>query len=256
MTALDVVEAVLEAAGWPPGGTLHAQRAALVDVAQCAALLEDFKLGPIFPLAASRPPRIALSNQGEVTRWRSAVLAAFPHPKLERFLDSVPASARRMIDSDGATAIVYLDDLQDLEGGARDAEGRPLMFLTLDTRSGRLGAGTRHEAPPRALLDGVLAQRLAQLEAAGAVGLWSVRFEAKRPVGVVWVSESRWRKNPEVAIGVLNRIGTHPGIDASARAAQAAGYLAYPDAIEARADGSWDVTLGFVRAAEGPSAEG
>ncbi len=239
MSAFDLVTTVL-------GTTLGDRLPELVDRALAAELIEEFKLGPIFPLGSPRAPRIALSNQGEPVRWRNAVLGAFAHPKLERFLDSVPPSARRMVDTDGDSTIVYLDDLQDVEGGLVDASGRALMFLTLDTVSGRLGSGTRHTEPPQELLDGVLAERLTELVRLGAAGLWSIRWEAKRAVGLVWVSESRWRKNAGSAAELLRALGTHPGIEECARAASAAGYLAYPDAIEVRDDGSWDVTLGFV----------
>jgi hypothetical protein len=247
MNATDLVDAVLAATSWPMGSEHSGPLHTLVDRRLCSQLLEDFKLGPIFPLGATRAARIALSNQNEPERWQRAVQSAFPHAKLEKFLVSVPAGARRMIDTDGRTGVVYLDDLQDVEDGLRDAAGRPLMFLTLDSKTGKLGAGTRHVDPPTHLLDGLLAERLVQLLDAGATGLWSVRWEAKRPVGLVWVSESRWRHNPENAIAVAGRLGSHSGIEVCVRAATAAGFVAYPDAIEARADGSWDVTLGFCR---------
>ncbi len=249
MTAADLVDAVLATVGWPAPSEPCVQHNALVDRRLCAELLEDFKLGPIFPVHASRASRIAVSDQGEPERWRRAVLDAFPLPKLERFLDSVPPGTRRMIDTDGRTGVVYLDDLQDVDSGLADASGRPLMFLTFDTATEKLGSGTRHREPPKELLEGLLAERLDLLLRAGAVGLWSVRWEAKRPVGLVWISESRWRHNPGEASAVARQLGAHHGLEACARAAQAAGYSAYPDAIEARADGSWDITLGFCRSA-------
>jgi hypothetical protein len=237
MTRRELVDQVLRAVF---GSEFPERLGPLLDRELAARLLEDFKLGPIFPLASARRPRIAISNQGEVARWRSCVLDAFPHPRLARFLDAVPPEARRMIDSDGESAIVYLDDMQDA--------GEGLMFLTLDPRSGRLGRGTRHSEPPRDLVAGVLADALTALLGRGAEGIWSVRYVQKKPVGLVFVSESRWRKNHAKVNAILDALGTHPGIEACRSAGSEAGFVAYPDALEALPDGSWDVTLGFVRA--------
>lgn len=244
MSARELIDALL-AACFP--GALPPQLDRLVDRACAAELLQDFKLGPILPLGAQRPVRVALSNQGEPERWRREVLAGYPHAKLARFIDSVSASTRRMVDTDGHSAVVYLDDLQDLSEAPRDSEGRPLMFLTFDCATGRVGSGTRHPEPPVSLLGGILRARLEGLLAHGATGLWAIRWLRKEPSALIWISESRWRNDPRDSAAVAKAVGSHPALEACERVAGAAGLLVYPDALEARLDGSWDLTLGFCR---------
>lgn len=217
----------------------------LVDREICLRRIEDYKLGPILPIGAARGTRVAISNQDEPARFRRAVLDEFRVPGLERFLGSVPETTRRMIDTDGVGAVVYLDDLQELSLSAPD--GRPLMFSSFDTSNGRMGYGTRHSEPPLDLLGGRWRDALDRLLDLGAVGLWCVRWERRRPSGLVWVSESRHRKNPEQSVAIVEALGSHSGWDACRRLAAGAGLMAYADAIEAIGDGSWDVTVGFCR---------
>jgi hypothetical protein len=216
---------------------------ALVDRRLAAKHLIDFKLGPIAPLGADRPVRVAVSDRGEGEAWRSKVVGAFEHPALAAFLDSMPARARRMIDTDGETAVVYLDDLQNV--GATDA-GDVLMCRTLDLPNGESGRITRHEVPPRERLTGVLGERLDQLLGLGATGLWGVRWRGNVPTGVLWVTESRWRGNSAETTAIAGAIGSHPLWVALTDLARTSGLVAYADALEVRDDGSCDLTLGFV----------
>lgn len=227
------------------GAALPTRVDALVDRELVLRRIEDFELGPVLPFGATRNVRVAISHQHDSAGFRQRVLAAFPHPGLARFWDSVPEATRRMIDTDGDTASVYLDDLQDLGLPARN--GHPVMFLTFDTSNGRMGVATRHSEPPRELVDGWMRDALERLLGLGATGIWSVRWEQKRPVGLVWVSESRHRKNPEASVRVVEALGSHPAWPACRSLAEKSGFRAYADAVEALGDGSWDVTVGFCR---------
>ncbi|MFH2009450.1 MAG: hypothetical protein ABI333_22855 [bacterium] len=236
----------LLAVAWPEG--LPGRWAPLVDRELCEALLRDFKLGVIFPFGGEvRPVRLALSAQGERERWEREVLRAWPSERLEGFLGQVPAETRLMVDSDGSErAVVYLDDLQEVEHELRAPSGMALMSATLGLPGDRLGVLTRHTEPPVERVTGSLRARLEELVGLGAEGLWSLRWEEGRVLSVLWISESRWRGNAEASRAVLGGLGSSRAWAEALRVAERHGRLGYPDAVELLGSGGVDVTLGIL----------
>lgn len=198
------------------------------------ARAEDFAVGPIFGWDAPRRPRVAVADSASPD-WEATVRRSWPGAG--PLLDAAPAGCRRMVDTDGHNAIVYLDDLQ--EHGLT-WQGRPLMCLTWSSRSGQRETYTRHERlPAGAPVDvGPLAD---------AGGVWGVRWQKRRPVGLLWVSEARWRESWDEANAALSCLGRCPAWERASVWLDGQGWQAYPDAVELLVGGRIDVTLGLRR---------
>ena len=243
----------LLAIAWPRG--VPRSLDGLIDRRLCDALLEDFKLGLVFPLDRSdRPVRVALSSQGERSKWRRGVKARWPSPSLDDFFERVPDHTRLMVDSDGSErAVIYLDDLQQIDHGLQAPEGLELMCWTVELPGGSEGFLTRHREPPQPWLPDSLGQRVEGLQGlldAGAEGLWAVRWHRSDAVAALWISESRWRANPAVSRRIVARLGDHPGYQAALRCLAEHGREGYPDAVELRSDGGLEITLGVLPTGE------
>ncbi len=239
------VDELLQVA-WPDG--LPPRLQSLVDRELCASLAQDFKLGLVFPFeAVTRPSRLALSAQGERERWQTEVRRQWPSPALEAFLGRAPDDTRLMVDSDGSErAVIYLDDLHEVDHQLSAPDGQQLMCATLDLPEEREGQMSRHQEPPLSLLPDGLRRRLTSLLAAGAEGLWALRLAGQEIEGVVWISEARWRDSASLARVAASRVGDHPGYRAALDCLERNGRQGYPDALELRADGTIDLTLGIL----------
>jgi len=236
----------LLAVAWPDG--VPQRLDGLIDRPLCTRHLADFKLGLVFPFDGSlRPVRLALSCQGERSAWRRGVAERWPAPALDDFFDHVPADTRLMVDSDGSDrAVVYLDDLQQVDHRLQAPAGLELMCWTLELPDGTDGFLTRHREPPH---DRVPPGQQAHVQAlldAGAEGLWALRWRGDQPCAVLWVSESRWRANAATTCQIADQLGSHPGFRAALGCLAEQGHEGYPDVIELRADGGIEVTLGIL----------
>jgi hypothetical protein len=151
-----------------------------------------------------------------------------------------------MVDTEGRAAVVYLDDLQDHPVPSPAWLDHPLMCLTWESGGrGRLGVISRPVEQPWALLPPALRAHAAPLQ--GAPGLWGLRWRKRRVESLLWVSEARWRGNPDEANALLRPLLSAPARwDAMAARAGALGLLAYPDAVDVFADGRIDATMGFL----------
>ena len=192
--------------------------------------LVDFKLCPILP-TARRPPRLYLAWTGEPAAWTARVQARFPQPEVAAFLASVPGDCRRMIDTDGETAELYLDDLH--------LHGHPEMCRVLAVPAMARSHIVLAEAPPTALRP-----LLAPLLAVG--GMVAVREGGPTP-RALWVSEARWKDRVGVAREALRAAGLlPPAVDALDAALAPLGLQVYVDGVDAW-DGALDITLGLIR---------
>lgn len=231
---------------WPHG--VPERLDALIHRQRCGALLADFKLGLVFPFApGGQPVRLALSAQGERERWIAGITRQWPSDRLTRFLDQAPAHTRLMVDSDGSDrAVVYLDDLQDVDHGLRAPQGLELMCATLTLPGGAEAVVTRHTEPPLDLLSAPLRGRCEALREAGAEGLWALRWQQDRVVGLLWITESRWRDNVAESSGVVAGLSPSPAYEGALAVVAQHGRQGYPDALEIIPDGGLDVTLGII----------
>lgn len=191
----------------------------------------SFDLGPILPLRHPGPRRVFVADRPDPVRWRSAVCSAFPDPALAAFLDQAPPGVRRMIDTDGTRADVYLDDLQ-LHGSAHMCE----IFSWPERTRSRI---TFVEAVPEAF------SAWARLEAAG--GRLALRQGLDQPPRLLWITEARWQGTTQATEATLaDWIGLPDGYRALAAEVQALGHRAYVDALDVRLDGGADLTVGFL----------
>ncbi|MFO0570920.1 MAG: NAD(P)/FAD-dependent oxidoreductase [Polyangiaceae bacterium] len=227
----DVVKAVF------PAG-LPARLEPVLDPARSARALEDFKLNPVLRLP-SGPHRLALSDATEeASAWIERVTRAFPEAGVREFFAEEPNAARRMLDTDGDSAVFYLDDLH--------TQGRSeTMCLTLGT-DGRRSRITRPTTFDDAALPDPVCSRRAELVALGLTGgFWAMRSEGDAVVSAIWISESRYRKNADATAKLVDALGGGPVWERCRTAARTRGLTAYPDAIEIFAD-HVEVTIGFV----------
>jgi len=215
----------------------------LVDRELVARHLADFKLNPVLPRDPTLPCRLALSDQGEVERWERGILAAFPGRRAQVFAALSPAGARRMIDTDGVTAELYLDDLQAVPHELPSPTDDPLMCLTLSLPAGGRTSITRHDAPPLEAVTPALADRVRRLPG----GVWGLRWRRDAIVSALWISEARWRGDHADKTSAFEAAFPDQPRLAELRALAAEHALvAYPDAVELHADGRVDLTVGFL----------
>jgi len=203
-----------------------------LDLARSAQGLEDFKLNPVLCLESGRQ-RIAASDHGEpAAEWIERMARAWPALPLCEFFAKGAAAPRRMVDTDGDSAVFYLDDLDEGE----------VMCRTLASDGAETTVTRASEVPAE------LRSALERLTRAGASGgFWAIRQQAGAPRSLLWISESRYRKNAAESARVVDALGGGSAWERLKRAAEARGFVAYPDAIELYPD-STEVTVGFVSA--------
>jgi hypothetical protein len=224
----------------------------LLDRGIAEPLLADFKVGPIFSFGpVVRPTRLFVSDCGEADQWERVVRAHWGGGPLGALLALGQPGFRRMFDSDGSSAgELYLDDLQDHPALAEAEAARPpgldapVMCMTVFVQTGLRTIITRHSTFPVEHLD---ASRMTSLQPArDAGGLWGLRWAKGELLSALWVSESRWRGDPERSRAVAEQLGAPAEWTESLRLLEQAGHQGYPDAIEFGLDGSIMVTLGVM----------
>ena len=215
---------------------------AILALLPAAPAIDRFGAAPILTLGGGARAYVArVDDPGFLDR----VHAAFPDPDLRDFFLSAP-QVRWMLDTDGASATAYLDDLQDHPTHAAGPRGLTAMCATLHTPGHTRSCITRHGLPPFDLLDATWTTRLQRAIRAGLRGLWGVRWVDDAIAGLLCVNEDRWQGgHVEPAGAWLDRFA-EPRWLATRQRAAADGFVAYPDAIEIRTDGAWDVTVGLV----------
>lgn len=233
------VEALWQAAF----GTLPERLVPLLRPGLGTDALIGFEASLVVPFTGG-PVRLAAADTGDPAAWSRAVLAGWPHRRLRKFLELAPAS-RRMIDTDGTGAEVFLDDLQQARATLPSPRGLRLMCLTLAIPSGEVMCITHHEKPPFDILQGGVSAALAELVDKGATGKWGVRWRGEQPVGFVWVSESRWRANAAATRAIVESYGPPAVWERIRLAAESFGLAVYPDAVDV-GGGRFDVTVGVV----------
>lgn len=224
-------------------GTLPERLVPLVRPGLGTDALIGFEASLVVPFGGG-PIRLAAADPGDPAAWSRAVLAGWPHRRLRKFLELAPAS-RRMIDTDGTTAEVFLDDLQQARVSLPAPRGFPLMCLTLAIPSGEVTCVTHHEKPPFELLQGGILDAMRALVDKGATGKWGVRWRGDQATGFVWVSESRWRGNAGTTRAIVESYAAPPAWERIRSAAESGGLAIYPDAIDVD-ETRFDVTVGVV----------
>lgn len=248
MTDLQLAMDLLEVA-FPTG--VPAGLGALLDPHEIARDLTAFKAAPILPSDRSRARRCYVADVGDAAGWRARCVARWPSHSLAAFFDQVPEHARRMLDTDGLRDVFYLDDLHLVDTAVPLPDGLLLMCETVALPDGERSRLTRHGELPVELLSGPWALRARAVEALGLGGMWGLRWDASGVRSLLLVNEDRFRPgvDPRRAADRVTEAGVD-GWDDCRAAAERSGRVAYPDAIEVLADGSWDVTVGICAAEE------
>jgi hypothetical protein len=204
--------------------------------------LESFALNPVVRIGGDRH-RLAISDIGRApAEWIADVARAWPQHAVDGFFAQMPGAPRRMVDTDGEGAVFYLDDLQ--QNGAALPDGASLMSCTLSTtgettvitRPGREQASLPRELEP-------LRRRLAGAGVSG--GVWAVRWRNDDPLSLLWISESRYSGNAVATAALIGALGGASAWQSLRAAAEARGFIAYPDVLEISGQGV-DATIGFV----------
>lgn len=203
-----------------------------------------------FVVPTASKVRLALADRRDPAAWEAEVRARWPSPELERLLASAPAGVRRVIDTDGGrSAWLYLDDVQE-QADELGPDGAPVMCRITHVPSGALETITRHTSLRSALGAGAspeLAARASAIDAkAEGTGLWGVRFRGARVASLLWVSESRWRGAPALSRAAAASLEPPATWDRLLAVAERHGAAPYADAIDVRAEGGFDLTLGIM----------
>lgn len=202
-----------------------------------------FKAGPILTFDA-RPHRAYIANVAEEATFDARMASTLGRPDIATFFQQAP-TARKMVDSDGEEAVLYLDDLHEADSELTAHDDHELMCATWNLSTDERTTLTRHGRPPRHLLPIPWQRRVDDLLHAGLVGLWAVRWNDASVRSLLWVNDTRWRGDPEQTSAVIDRTGDATWSAIRERTA-AEGLLAYPDSIELLPDGRWDVTVGLL----------
>ena len=172
--------------------------------------------------------------------WRRALC---PDHDADRWFNLVGPDVRRMMDTNGASHALYLDDLQDVTHERAAPPGHVLMCDILELPSHRHTTMTRHNHRPDTLISPAAR---AWFDRTGMDGLWSVRWHSSKPFSVICINEDRHQGTVRAASQRLQQWLTDPGLHAAAELAAQRGLEVYPDAIEVHLDGQIDVTLGLA----------
>ncbi len=206
----------------------------LVNATLSDRLLEDFKFGVVLSFDG-RPTRLAISDEGEPGEWLAWIRSHWGERAVE-FANSGPVGCRRMIDTDGVHARIFLDDLQD--------HGSEEMCRILSLPDGTVSRYTRHEQAPLGRMPPEVRRTAERLTG----GVWGLLWTDQACTGALWISESRWRGDVHRTTSMVETVFTPPKEWYRCRDALAQhGWVMYPDAVELGANGEVDVTLGWVR---------
>lgn len=209
----------------------------------------DFKAAPILRL--NGPTRCFVSNGYEDAAFVERVASAFPDPAVRPFFTQLGADTRKIIDTDGQTAELYLDDLQRSTHDLDLPADLQWMCATLELGTGRRTAISRHGALPTTLLSAFWQTRATSL--GPLQGLWGLRWHGGEVTSLLLINEQRWRGDPASSTRAIDALAD-PRWDACCAAARSAGLACYPDAIEFHAE-AIDITIGIYDPARPSSRE-
>lgn|GEM_PF-5473759 len=200
------------------------------------AALARFKAGPI----VGERTRFFVADTGEAEAWSRRVEDAWPGAG--EFLGRAPRGTRRVVDSDGETATLYLDDLQDVDHALPTPAGMTAMALRLELATGRIETLTRHEGLPA--LPAEWAQRAQRL--AGLGDLWAVAWGPEGCCGLLVVNQERHRGlDPSGSMARVASLVDAERWGAVADVVRTAGLVPYADGVAIDRDGQVEATLGI-----------
>lgn len=213
---------------------MHARCAALLSTvfpdtvpALVQAVLPDdwdprqFAAGPIF--STSGQHRFYVADDGSRPAWEAAVRAAVPGAG--PLLDRARPGVRRMLDTDGHRADVYLDDLHLHDSGSS---------VVCEAHDHPSGANSQLR-----FLD-ALPAGAARLRPLWGVGRLLERVGDRR--SLLWITEARYTGRVEQVDALAARLFAVPGGYWALRRRWPRAYI---DGIELHPDGTVDLTPGF-----------
>lgn len=186
---------------------------------------EDFDVGVV--LSSTGRHRAYIADRADPTGWDRTVRRHLPGAA--RLLDAAPPGVRRMVDTDGTFAEVYLDDLQ------RHRPDLGLMCLVWSRASDQLSRVRLADSiPPGFSAFSKLSERgkLALRTGGGVQHL-------------LWVTEARWTGDVAEVRALAAQVVPLPPSFVALEVAMSGVYI---DALDLHANGRVDVTAGILPA--------
>lgn len=235
----DVVDAALRAA-W--GGTLPEPVDALVDRAEVGKLSQNSYLSFTFTVAGGEErPYVRLASFEDGGALQARVAARWP--AAQAWFDRWPG-AHVKIELDGS------DDLRlfffQIEPGdaAKVPAGQLAVGGIVQLSEGGFLPYTLHKTPPVALVSGSVKAAVEAAAAAGAQGLWFVRWRDGVAVSAALSAEEPY--TPETA-AYIQALGTSPGLEGARSTLAENGLQVHPWGVEWFADGRVEITFWGLR---------
>jgi hypothetical protein len=215
---------------------------ALVDWPAAEADRLAFKACPIVVLHGEGPPRGYVADVGDA--GFDERVARVLGPGAIAFFAEAPG-ARRMVDTDGVTATLFLDDLHASAARLDPHGGHEVMCATWRWPDGERTTITRHGPPPRRLLAPRWQRHVDDVHHAGLGGIWAVRWRGDEVASLLWVNDTRWRGDPEATARAIDALDDPLWTSLRERAG-AEGLALYPDSVEIGPAGAWEITVGLA----------
>jgi len=214
--------------------------ARIVRIETCRPLLNQFKLGIILPWGKDAPVRVAWSAQQETARFREIVMSRHrDNSTLVEFIDDAPEACRRVLDTDGHSDHIFLDDLQ--AHGEKDATGADRICRIWSPNSEIEEIIKLSNSDTKPYLHRVSDRALMNLG-----GIWAARKNRNDILSTLWISESKWRKNDRITREWVEASNPPPAWGRIHDAFLRHRLRIYPDAVEFHADGRIDLTVGIL----------
>jgi|TARA_B110000495_G_C22933264_1_gene545667 hypothetical protein len=212
----------------------------MIDFGLADKLLSEFKMVIVLPLGKPQPVRVVWSDAGEPNRWQEKV-TSFLSAGSAGFLENGPARCRRVLDSDGSTGELFLDDLHYLPG----SDPSTMCSIYNPGQDGCLSV-RRVDSPVAFELPRELLFHRAFLQSLAIGGMWAVRMDsAERLMSVLWVTEAKNKGNFKDVNAVVERNEPPPQWGELNGMLSETPYEPFVDALEFFLDGRIDLSVAF-----------
>lgn len=229
-------------------GTPNPVLLGLLDLEHAGAHLTQFSYGPVFSYDGTVcTPRLTVSDVGDSEGWLRRVKAQWSSAQVDAFLSRGPNGCRRMVDTDGETTLLYLDDLQDVTHRMESPlAGVPLLCASYAIGDGEETVMTRHEHFPESLLLSHAPHLISLRNACDMEGVWGIRWQGGEAISLLCVTEVRTRSGVDRAIQAMAALPASDGQKGFCKVMRSRELRPYPDSVEFFPSGRLDVTLGVL----------
>jgi len=212
----------------------------MIDFGLADQLLSEFKMVIVLPLGKPQPVRVVWSDAGEPSRWQEKV-TGFLSAGSAGFLENGPVSCRRVLDSDGSTGELFLDDLHHLP----ESDASTMCSIYNPGQDGCLSVRLV-DSPVAFELPRELLFHKAFLQSLAIGGMWAARVDgAERLRSVLWITEAKNKGNLKEVNAVVDRNEPPPQWGELKGMLSETAYEPFVDALEFFLDGRIDLSVAF-----------